>query len=221
MRRKFTCWRQNLTFSAAKFRQCLQTSLFNLNNLLKISKLSLSRIIRLKCNKSNICKSVEFILFRYERELSLTQAIHMILLLFCFVDFNCLAAAAALENYNPLKIVNGYHRIYTYSRAVCPNCHNRRKIKNHLTRLNVCGIVMAFVAMVKIPCGVSKTSQSINYYETSTKNKWHVPEQLEILEYVCLCLTLHSYSTSLALPHFLKTTTTTTRSQRAAQQKRM
>lgn len=85
------------------------------NNLLKISKLSLLRTIRLKCNKSNICKIVEFVLFRYEWELSPTQAIHMILLLFCFVDFNCLAAAAALENYNPLKIVNGYHRIYTYS----------------------------------------------------------------------------------------------------------
>lgn len=85
--------------------------------------------------------------------------------------------------------------------AVCPNCHNRQKIKNHLTRLNVCGIVMAFVAMVKIPRGVSKTSQSINYYETSTKNKWHVPEQLEILEYVCLCLTLHSHSALLLLLH--------------------
>lgn len=118
--------------------------------------------------------------------------------------------------------MNGYHRKYTYSlRAVCPNCHNRRKIKNHLTRLNVCGIVMVFVAMVKIPHGVSKTSQSINYYETSTKNKWHVPEQLEILEYVCLSLTLHTHSASLVLPLFLKTTTTTTRPQRAAQQKRM
>lgn len=113
LRQKFTCSWQNLTYSAAKISPMSSNIAVIANNLLKISKLSLLRTIRSKCNRSNICKSVEFVLFRYEWELSPTQAIHMILLLFCFVDFNCLAAAAALENYNPLKIVNGYHRIYT------------------------------------------------------------------------------------------------------------